>query len=267
VAYRRQTARVACRAAARKVERAWSPARAAAVEHAFVASGHPRAAAAFAATARALEAYARRWSALAVDACTAARHGEAPPDELADVRALCLDTHLRDARALTDRFAAADAALVERAPALVTALGDLHDCSDARTLAACGRTADEFDWCDVVHEGKDDAAQADGLTRFRGRTLQMRAKRYAGDDQGNIARSYQLGDEVWVDVSTDRGGSWLRCGPYAGDRTLWIPHRGKWLRACMRADGVTQCATNGNERGPDGSRWWSYEARGCQSAD
>jgi hypothetical protein len=105
--------------------------------------------------------------------------------------------------------------------------------------------------------------QQEGLTHFRGRTFQLRAKHYAGEDAGNIAQGYRPGDQVWVDVSRDQGKSWVRCGPYPSDRTMWVPHRGRWLRVCVRADGQTQCATNGDVQGDDGSLWWSYREGPC----
>jgi serine/threonine protein kinase len=263
VIYRRHSARLMCQGGERKLTNVWDRRRAAAVERAFAKSGAPGAAAAFAQVARALDDYTARWVAVHTDACEATRVRGEQSEELYELRAACLDVHLRNIRALSDRLANADAALVARAPGVVAALGDLGDCIDPRRAAACGRSMDEFDWCAVGHEGTGDAEQHEGLTEFRGRVIQLRAKHYAGEDEGNIVRNYRPGDLVWVDVSTDQGRSWLRCGPYSSDRTMWVPHRGNWLRVCLDADGETQCATNGNARGPDGSYWWSYTDGPC----
>jgi hypothetical protein len=69
---------------------------------------------------------------------------------------------------------------------------------------------------------------------------------------------------VWVDVSLTQGRSWSQCGPYTRSQTNWISRpNGAWMRVCISADGISQCATNGNKRGPAGTaggNLWCYDS-------
>src|SRR4029079_13975225 len=68
--------------------------------------------------------------------CEATRVRGDQPEALLERRMLCLDARLRDARAIADRFAAADAETVEQAPVAVGSLGDLASCADAQALSS-----------------------------------------------------------------------------------------------------------------------------------
>ena len=111
------------------------------------------------------------------------------------------------------------------------------------------------------HYGAGTASQNNGLTNHRGRVFQLRTTRLTELVQGEIASGYRSGDRVWVDVSLTQGRSWSQCGPYTRSQTNWISRpNGAWMRVCISADGISQCATNGNKRGPAGTAggnlWW-----------
>ncbi len=136
LAYRGDERALLCTGAARKLAGVWDPDRAQVVARAFLATGKPYAAAAYVEVARVLDAYTRAWVAMHTDACEATRLRGEQPEEQLGLRMACLDGRLRELRALTDRFASADAELVERAPRVVHGLGDLAGCADAATLAS-----------------------------------------------------------------------------------------------------------------------------------
>ncbi|MFE7330985.1 hypothetical protein ACFU8W_39890 [Streptomyces sp. NPDC057565] len=125
----------------------------------------------------------------------------------------------------------------------------------ASAAESCGYTTVSIDPT-VTHKGAGTPAYNNGLTSFRGRVFQLRTEPAFDYSQGNIASGYQSGDKVWVDISVNQGKSWTQCGPYYRDRTYFAYHKYKWMRVCVNVDGYTQCATNGNRTGPDGSKWW-----------
>ncbi|HSR95568.1 MAG TPA: serine/threonine-protein kinase [Kofleriaceae bacterium] len=113
----------------------WDAPRAQIVERAFAATGKPYATAVYASVARELGAYGERWIAMHTEACEATRVRGEQTEDLLERRMLCLDARLRDAHALVERFAAADADTVERAPVAVGSLGALASCADLQALA------------------------------------------------------------------------------------------------------------------------------------
>jgi tetratricopeptide (TPR) repeat protein len=123
-----------CKDAARKLVGVWDAERKAAVRQAFAASQRPFAGAAFNEVARVLDGYAQSWIDMHTDACVATRLRGEQSEELLGLRMMCLDSRRRELQALVDRFAAADAELVERAPNAVHALDDLRSCADVQAL-------------------------------------------------------------------------------------------------------------------------------------
>ena len=125
-----------CAGASAKLAGIWDADRKAALQRAFLATGRPYAADAWSGTERALDTYTRSWSTMRTEACEATRRrGEQSP-ELLDLRMRCLDRRLRELRALTDLFASADPALVEKAVPASRSLSSLDGCADATALRA-----------------------------------------------------------------------------------------------------------------------------------
>ncbi|HEY0986672.1 MAG TPA: tetratricopeptide repeat protein, partial [Kofleriaceae bacterium] len=128
--------RLLCSGAEQSWAGVWDPQRARLVEHAFRATGKPYASAAYVTAARGLDAYRGAWIAMHTEACEATRVRGEQAEDIMERRMLCLDARLRDARALVERFAAADPAAVERAPVAVGALGELASCADLLALSS-----------------------------------------------------------------------------------------------------------------------------------
>jgi eukaryotic-like serine/threonine-protein kinase len=133
--YRQQRSRLLCTGADRKLAVVWNPARRGTVERAFLASGKPYAAAAFAEVARVLDQYASRWVAMHTDACVDTRLRHRQSEDVLELRMICLDGRLGELRALVDHFASADWDAVEHAVRTAHALGDVAGCADAQALS------------------------------------------------------------------------------------------------------------------------------------
>jgi eukaryotic-like serine/threonine-protein kinase len=135
VAYRPTRAPAFCRASA-PLAGVWDRTRADGVRRAFAATGVPFAGAAAVEVARALDGYARAWSAVRSDACDASLVRGDQSAMLFELRATCLDVRREQLRALVDELQAADATTVARAPTAAQVLGALSRCSDAPALLA-----------------------------------------------------------------------------------------------------------------------------------
>jgi tetratricopeptide (TPR) repeat protein/predicted Ser/Thr protein kinase len=115
----------------------------AAVRRAFLATGKPYAAAAFEATSRILDRFARRWTDLYVDACEATHvRGDQSP-EILDLRMMALGDALEDLRALCHQLRQATPDTVENAVNAATALGTLERCADVKLLRAIVRPPED----------------------------------------------------------------------------------------------------------------------------
>ncbi len=125
-----------CAQAGREIEATWNPAKAAAMEAAFLRTGAPAAADAVARIKAHLQQYAGQWSTVKRDACEATRDKGTQSDEVLSLRMECLDRRRQELEALANVFASADAALVGQARQAAYALGDLQQCSDVLGLRA-----------------------------------------------------------------------------------------------------------------------------------
>jgi serine/threonine-protein kinase len=120
-----------CDAAAAPIADAWP---AAAVHRAFAATHVPYAEASFAAVDREVEAWRGRWRTVAVESCRATREQGTQSEAMLDQRTACLARERDALRTFADALVHADAALVEKAPAMATRLPELGAC-DAAALA------------------------------------------------------------------------------------------------------------------------------------
>ncbi len=129
-----------CRTAVgERVETAWSRDRAAAIADGFARTDRPYAAVTATATATGLDAYAQRWSAVAIDACAGAASREPADQQLARARAQCLDRGLGALRSVASLLATSPRAeLVDHALQVVGGLPALDDCTDPAALLAGG---------------------------------------------------------------------------------------------------------------------------------
>jgi tetratricopeptide (TPR) repeat protein len=125
-----------CKGAEAKLTGAWDLTRKAAVRTAFLATGRPQAAEAFATVERALDAYAGDWVAMRGEACEATRVKGEQSEQVMQLRMACLDARLRDVTALSGVLAKADAEIVDRGASSAFALPSLSPCADAKALLA-----------------------------------------------------------------------------------------------------------------------------------
>jgi tetratricopeptide (TPR) repeat protein len=128
-----------CRGAERKLEGIWDHDRQGAVRRSFLSTGKSYAEDAWRGTERLLHAYAQGWVAMHTEACEAARLRGELSEELLDLRIRCLGRRLKELRALTDLFAAADATVVESAVQAAGAVTPLGECADVDALSAQAR--------------------------------------------------------------------------------------------------------------------------------
>lgn len=124
-----------CSGTAEKLAGIWDADRKETIQRAFLASGRPYAADAWAEVERSLDAYTTAWAAMRTEVCESTRQGEQSP-ELLDLRMGCLDRRLREVQAMTTLFAAGDPAVIERAPQASRGLTSLAECADPAALAA-----------------------------------------------------------------------------------------------------------------------------------
>ncbi len=163
-----------CQGAEQKWTDVWDARRAGLTERRFAATGEPYAANAFAEVNRAVSAYRHDWLAMHTEACEATRVRHRQSEELLEKRMMCLDALRHDARALTDRFVAADAHLVENAARVVTRLGDLSGCADLKQLS--GQVAAPAQASARAH-----------VAELRGQLAEVKAARLAGGNDGHGA--------------------------------------------------------------------------------
>jgi tRNA A-37 threonylcarbamoyl transferase component Bud32/tetratricopeptide (TPR) repeat protein len=154
-----------------------------AIHRAFAASGKSYAEQAFTGAARVLDQYVARWTGMYTDACEATHVRGEQSAEVLDLRMACLDEHLRNARALSDVFAAADGKVVENAVSAAAALPSLDRCADVPLLRA-------------VVKPPENAATRKRVDDLRGELANMIALR----DSGQCARATPKAEALIFDV-------------------------------------------------------------------
>ncbi|HEX7184698.1 MAG TPA: serine/threonine-protein kinase [Thermoanaerobaculia bacterium] len=125
-----------CQGAEVKLAGVWDAGRKAAVRTAFLKTGVPFAARSWALVERSLDRYAAGWSAMHRETCEATRLRGEQSEELMDRRMFCLDQRLREAGALVDLFASADAEVVAKSGRAAAGLGRLDACADVAALTS-----------------------------------------------------------------------------------------------------------------------------------
>jgi hypothetical protein len=136
-----------CRSDVRRLDGIWDVKVKRKVRAAFLASGARVADERYAAVERTLDNYARAWTDLDQQVCTATRVHHEQSDELYDLRMACLGQRLKELAAFTELLGHGDAGVVGAAANGATRLARLDECSDLAVLSA------------PVREPKDPAAR------------------------------------------------------------------------------------------------------------
>jgi tetratricopeptide (TPR) repeat protein/predicted Ser/Thr protein kinase len=134
-------ARTMCAGGGARFAGVWEPGsgsspRREAIRAAFAGTGKSFAAQTFAATARVLDDYVTRWTAMYRSACEATNVRGEQSAEVLDLRMACLGGRVENVRALTDVFAKADGDVVVNAVSAAGALPPLDACADVEALRA-----------------------------------------------------------------------------------------------------------------------------------
>lgn len=115
------------------------------------------------------------------------------------------------------------------------------------------------------HFGKNDPNYNNGVTSFYGRKFYLRTGQGGPDrSAGHIYSGRQSGDRIWLDVTRDKGRTWVGCGSLIGSHTRWFAHyddsANTLIRVCIRVDTrdgrKTKCQAVGNYTDANGRRWW-----------
>jgi tetratricopeptide (TPR) repeat protein len=127
-----------CKGAERKLAGAWDAPTKQTIQQAFAATRHVHADGAFAAVTRALDRYTGDWTHTAIESCEATRVHRDQSEADMQLRLDCLDQRLAEVRALTQLFAKADSATVDKAEQAANNLDSLAGCSNLPLLRAPG---------------------------------------------------------------------------------------------------------------------------------
>lgn len=122
-----------CDVADASLQQTWNPARADAIEKAFVATGKPFAADNAKRVIAALDTWSREWAETNKASCVAKARGK-QSENVFDLRTACLTSRRRDIDGLVAVFEKADGRTVERAFDATARLTNLADCSDVESL-------------------------------------------------------------------------------------------------------------------------------------
>jgi tetratricopeptide (TPR) repeat protein len=165
-----------CAGVAREAASAWGAAESARVHDAFARAKLPFFDAVWATTSSLLDGYARELGRRRVEVCAATELRREQPEPVRQLRDACLRDRQRELVSLVDLFAAADAATVERAPQIASALPSFEPCDDVETLRS---------------ETRSPRSRQEGLkaAALRQRLDAAWARQQVGHDQG-------LGDEL-----------------------------------------------------------------------
>jgi tetratricopeptide (TPR) repeat protein len=123
-----------CRGAEARWLGVWDAQRKAAIHSAFTTTRVPYAESVWTSAAGVLDRFAADWIAMSTAACEATRISGTQSEQLLDLRMECLDDRLKNARALSDVLASADAEAVSKAAEAVVSLPPLAACADAKAL-------------------------------------------------------------------------------------------------------------------------------------
>ena len=224
-------------AAAERIDRAWSPERAAALQRAFVATGAPVAAERAAAAITAFDAYRAEWLSARVNAWAATHARDEQTPELLELRIACFERLAEVLGGLADTLSRPTPTDVARAPQLAFALEPVATCANVARLRATSpapstpagreaeRTLRELELLQILGRHREVRAKAEALlvdAERRGDPMQVARARFAvGSAQANTgafveaeatlrqavldaaaARDHYLVAEIWLRLHT-----------------------------------------------------------------
>ena len=120
-----------CRSAGQKLAGVWDDEAKRRIEQAFLSTKQSYARTAWQTVERSLDAYAQEWIRSRTEACEATYVRAEQTHVAFDLRALCLEQRLNEAKALTEMFARPDAQVVQSAINATQGLPSLQPCSEA----------------------------------------------------------------------------------------------------------------------------------------
>jgi tetratricopeptide (TPR) repeat protein len=122
------------------------------IREAFLATGKPYAAAAFATASATLDRYTQRWSELYVEVCEATHLRGEQSAEILDLRMALLTEGLDDLKALCRLFRGATAEVVSNADKAASSLANIERCRDVAFIRNAVRPPQEFETRVLVEE-------------------------------------------------------------------------------------------------------------------
>ena len=186
-----------CTGAERRLAGVWDDARREQLRRAFLQTGLPYAATAYAGVESRLDEHTRAWTEMYREACEATHVRHEQSVELLDLRMGCLRGRREEVASLVDELAQADEAAVRNAVEAVSALDRLDRCEDLEVLAARVRPPRD----PVVRQRVD---------ALRDQLADAKAKEYAG--------RYDAALEIASEVAT--GARALDYGPLVAEAEL-----------------------------------------------
>ena len=226
----------------RELAGVWDDAARADVARGLRATASKNAEATVARVVPALDAYAKAWTRMSVDACEDARVRGTQSMDTLDLRTACLDQRAKEIRATVHVLATADGAAVDRAVKLVDGLSPIEGCADLAALreptapprdpalrvavdrirnlvaqAKASFSSARYDECEVA--GRDAAVEA---KRIGARALEAEALYWRG-----MAAFYRKGGakeaaSMMFDASVAAEGA--RHDEFATDAWIWLVH-------------------------------------------
>jgi tRNA A-37 threonylcarbamoyl transferase component Bud32/tetratricopeptide (TPR) repeat protein len=178
---RHQTRR--CRGVQSRLVGAWDAAVRSQVALGLAKAGVPSPEVLVRAVSATLDAYAREWTDMHVDACEAARVRGEQTEAVLDLRMACLDDRLHELRALTTLFSSADAGVARKSVEAAAALSPVRTCGDVAALSA-------------PLPPPRDRASASHVEALREKMAQTRALLHAGRYQDGLRAATPIVDEA-----------------------------------------------------------------------
>jgi tetratricopeptide (TPR) repeat protein len=248
-----------CEGREAKLAGVWDAGRQQLVEKAFLATGQPYAADAFARVRAALGGHARDWVDQSRQACEATRLRGVASEELLTARTACLERRRLELKALTDVLSEADATVVERSVEAVRGLSELGPCNHVDPASQVPPPTD--------------ASLARRVEDLRASLARARALRISGQYAAGLAVSAPVATEartlgyrpLLAEALLELGQQRLGLGDAAAERHL---KEAVWTAEEVRLDEVraeamvalTQLVAYDAARVSDGHDWY-HQAR------
>ncbi|MBK7862322.1 MAG: tetratricopeptide repeat protein [Archangiaceae bacterium] len=142
----------------------------------------------------ALDAYTQSWISAEKDSCEALRIRKTDTEELYQRKSLCLETRLKEVKAVVTLLGTADPVVVSNAVPLARGLGRIDDCRDAVALAQHGapKTVVERDREEALRSRLIEAKTLLDAGKYAAGVEVARAAVKGGGSPGGLAEAYLL---------------------------------------------------------------------------